>query len=195
MSHFSPVPQPMTYEEESEREPFTPAMEAELREIALNLARDRLKKLKDATTEEEAIVRLPGAAAAAFLLGDHANAKLYADRTLLLADRYPQNWNYGNAVHLGHTVLGLLALHDGNALEAIAELRASARTPGSPQLNTFGPTMQLAKALLREGHTAPVLEYLDACRLFWVEGGAPLDIWERKIRAGQIPNFFQRSYA
>ncbi|WP_247362022.1 hypothetical protein [Ralstonia pseudosolanacearum] len=47
MSQFSPVSQPMTYEEESEREPFTPAMEAELREIALSLARDRLKKLED----------------------------------------------------------------------------------------------------------------------------------------------------
>ncbi len=55
--------------------------------------------------------------------------------------------------------------------------------------------MQLAKALLREGQVAPVLAYLERCRMFWEMGGGWLDIWERKIQAGQVPNFFQHSYA
>lgn len=185
----------MTYEEESEREPFTPEMDAALRDAALGFAPGKLAKLEASQTEDETFVHLPQAAAAAFLLGRWVDAKEYAERALALAPRFHQSWNYGNALHLGHAVLGLLALSEDDVSKAVEELRASARTPGSPQLNTFGPTMQLAKALLRKGQVAPVLEYLQACRVFWKEGATWLDIWERKIRAGQTPNFFQHSYA
>jgi hypothetical protein len=112
-----------------------------------------------------------------------------------LAPIFPKDWNYGNAIHLGHTVLGLLALREGDVNVAIEELRKSGETPGSPQLNTFGPTMQLAKELLKAGHTAPVLGYLKQCRSFWHMGSTWLDLWESKALSGRVPNFFQRCYA
>jgi hypothetical protein len=55
--------------------------------------------------------------------------------------------------------------------------------------------MQLAKALLRQGETAPVIEYLSKCREFWASGATWLDLWEKKILAGQVPNFFQHTHA
>lgn len=183
----------MNYEEETEKEPFTPEMEAASLQIAVSRAPAQLAKLASAQCDDDAFVHLPRAAAAAFHLGQLAEAKVYAQRALALAPSYPDNWNYGNAIHLGHSVLGLLALSEGDLPKAVTELRESASTPGSPQLNSFGPTMQLAKALLRHGHADAVLEYLNECRVFWGMGGTWLDLWERKIRAGQVPNFFQHS--
>ncbi|RYG12130.1 MAG: hypothetical protein EON92_08980 [Burkholderiales bacterium] len=185
----------MNYEEETEKAAFTPEMEAASQKIALSRAPAQLEKLASAQGEEDAFFELPGAAAAALHLGQLSDAKLYAERSLALAARFPTSWNYGNAIHLGHTVLGLVALAQGDVPTALTELRESAATSGSPQLKTFGPTMQLAKALLREGHTDAVLEYLQKCRGFWKMGGTWLDVWEKKVRRGQVPNFFQHSYA
>lgn len=184
----------MTYEEETEREPFSPSVEAALFQIALDHAPIKLEQLAAAPDDNHAFVHLPRAAAAAFHLGRFDEARSLAERVLALAPSYRENWNYGNAVHVGHTVLGLLALQSGNPVAAIAELRAAGDTPGSPQLNSFGPIMQLAKSLLKSGHIDPVLEYLQQCRTFWKMGETWLDLWERKIREGHVPNFFQHSH-
>jgi hypothetical protein len=185
----------MTYEEQTEEAPFTAEMEVTLRQIVLARAPAELAQLASAADDGESFVHLPSAAASAFHLEQWADAKQYAERSLALAPSFRKNWNYGNAIHLGHTVLGLLALNADDHSSAIIELLESGQTPGSPQLNSFGPTMQLAKALLRAGHVQPVLEYLSKCRIFWAMGGTWLDLWERKIREGHVPNFFQHSHA
>jgi tetratricopeptide (TPR) repeat protein len=184
----------MTYEEETELTPFSAEEELAILQIALDRAPAKLEKLAAANGDAEAFVHLPAAAAAAFHLGRFAEAKAYAERCLALAPLFQENWNYGNAVHIGHTVLGLIALNDCEEATAIAELVDSGNTPGSPQLNTFGPTMQLAKALLRAGHVEPVLGYLNQCRAFWEMGSTWLNLWERKVREGFVPNFFQHSH-
>lgn len=95
---------------------------------------------------------------------------------------------------LAHTVLGLLAVRQDELLLGIQELKASGETSGSPQLGSFGPSMQLAKELLKHGEFGSVLSYFQQCRVFWKMGGAWLDIWERKVRAGSVPNFVMHSY-
>lgn len=184
----------MTYEEETEEKSFSLEVEAALLQIVLDRAPSKLEQLAAAKGDDEAFVHLPRAAAAAFHLGQFGEARAFAERCLSLAPSYRKNWNYGNAIHVGHTVLGLLAMQSGDHQAAIAELQAAGATPGSPQLNSFGPTMQLAKSLLNAGHGAPVLDYLQQCRAFWKMGGTWLDLWERKVRAGQIPNFFQQTH-
>ncbi|MFH1817639.1 MAG: hypothetical protein ABIK08_18970 [Pseudomonadota bacterium] len=184
----------MSYEEEIEETPFSAEEDLAIFQIALDRAPVKLEKLAAANSDAEVFVHLPSAAAAAFHLGRFAEAKSYAERCLSLAPSFQENWNYGNAIHIGHTVLGLIALNDGDEVTAIAELAASGNTSGSPQLNTFGPTMQLAKALLRAGHVEPVLGYLRRCRAFWEMGGTWLNLWERKVREGLVPNFFQHSH-
>jgi hypothetical protein len=64
----------------------------------------------------------------------------------------------------------------------------------SPQLGSFGPSMQLARDLLLQGHSAEVIEFLDQCRSFWTHGGLWLDIWRRRINSGRVPNFFHHRY-
>lgn len=184
----------MNYEEKTEEVPFTPEIEAGLLRIVLDRAPAELEELAAAVGDADAFTHLPTAAAAAFHLGRPADAKAFAERALELAPQFQKNWNYGNAVHLGHTVLGLLALQQQDHSSAIRELHAAGQTPGSPQLNSFGPTMHLAKELLKLGHVEPVLTYLEQCRAFWEMGGTWLALWERKVREGHVPNFFQHSH-
>ncbi len=184
----------MTYEEKIEEAPFPPEMEARLLQIVLDRAPADIEELRSALSNDDIFTQLPTAAAAAFHLGRFVDAKEFADRSIAMATQFQNTWNYGNALHRGHTVLGLLALRNNDVERAIHHLYASGETPGSPQLGSFGPTMHLAKELLRGGQVTPVIEYLTQCRVFWKMGDTWLSLWERLIREGRAPNFFRHSH-
>jgi hypothetical protein len=108
---------------------------------------------------------------------------------LSLSLDYRWDWNYANAIHHGHIQLGRVALARGDLSTARTELLEAGRVSGSPQLNSFGPNMQLALELLREGDRAVVLEYFRLCRTFWELGRSELDTWEDEVVRGQVPKF------
>ncbi len=116
-------------------------------------------------------------------------ARTPANELLTLAERTPHGWNYGNAIHQGHLILGHVALIKGDVERAGAELLAAARTPGSPQLNTFGPNCALARDLLTAGQIEPVLEFLEACGTFWTMDFGRRSKWMTQIREKQVPDF------
>lgn len=118
-------------------------------------------------------------------------AKDSADATLNVVEQFKGNWNYGNMLHLSHLILGRVHLLDGNVKVAIEELNRAAQTPGSPQLNTFGPSMMLAKELLEKGEKAAVLDYIKKCQRFWTSESAKTKApqWEKEITQGKIPRF------
>jgi hypothetical protein len=142
---------------------------------------------------EQALDALLLATAGAFRLGRFEQARAWAEQLLNDAD-WRAHRRYGEALHMGHTVLGLLALRASNEAGAVQELLLSAATPGSAVLRSSGPSMRLARALLIRGHTAAVLEYLGASRRFWERGGPLLEIWEDMISAGKTPRFVRSSY-
>lgn len=76
-------------------------------------------------------------------------------------------WMLGNAQYDGHRILGLIALAQGDVAAAERELLESGRTVGSPQLNSFGPELDLANELLQLGRTEVVVEFLWLCERFW----------------------------
>ncbi len=119
--------------------------------------------------------------------GDLGEAGQRAQELLNLAEQFRSDWNYGNAVHHGHLLLGQVALGGGDVTGAVAHLHDAGRTPGSPQLNSFGPNLHLAQALLRAGHPDSVVAYLELCRAFWPSG--PVDRWISEIRDGREPDF------
>lgn len=184
----------MSFEEDIEREPLTADQDQALRELALERAPDELAQAEQAKTDEDVFYALPSAAMAAWHLGQIDLAINLAEKALSLAPTYAGNWNYGNAINAGHSVLGLCALHHGRIDEAVAQLHQAGGTPGSPQLNSFGPSMQLAKALAIHGEFDAALNYLDQCRIFWKRGEVWLDIWEKKLQARIVPNFFVSGY-
>ena len=184
----------VSWEVESERMLVTPAMERRIRKGVLQRAKQDLSELTDATTDEEAFYALPRAATAAYYLERFEEAEGLARRSIMLAEQFKDSWHYGNAVHAGYTVLGLLALRSQRTPQAVEALFASGNVGGSPQLASFGPSMQLARELLKAGEPESVLAYLDQCRAFWKSGGLWLSIWERKIRRGATPNFIMNLY-
>ena len=55
-------------------------------------------------------LELTKSAPAAYLAGDRVEAAERANELLALAARHRNDWNYGNAVHSGHLVLGRIAI-------------------------------------------------------------------------------------
>ena len=146
------------------------------------------------------LLGLRAAAERALHRGDLTEATSLANELLRLAERYAKDWYYGNAIHNGHLILGHAALGGGDVAQAREELLAAGRTPGSPQLNSFGPNMHLAKALLEAGEKDVVIEYFELCRKFWQLHSVPasttgdstggrLDRWTAQVEAGEVPDF------
>jgi hypothetical protein len=134
-------------------------------------------------------VALPDQCKRAVEHGEISRATALAHELLALADTYPNDWHYGNAVHHAHLTLGRVALADGNLTHARAELLEAGRTPGSPQLDSFGPNMQLARDLLEAGEREVVKQYFDLCRRFWKMGIETLDRWDQDVAEGRSPDF------
>lgn len=113
-------------------------------------------------------------------------AKKYGEK--MLDDDAP-GWNRGNRIHHGNLTLGSIALMDGDVEEAKKRLLLAGKTPGSPQLNSFGPNMALAKELLERGESEVVLEYFELCKKFWDSPRRGLEQWTEDVKANRIPQF------
>lgn len=142
-----------------------------------------------ARDEKERFYALNRAAKNALAAGKTEEAAKFARELETLALKFKDDWNYGNAIQDANQVLGRIALAKGDVDEAKKRLLASADSKGSPQMNSFGPNMQLAKDLLAKGETETVLKYFERCRKFWEMGGRQLDRWSRDAKAGNSPDF------
>jgi hypothetical protein len=147
------------------------------------------KELAAASTDENKFYALDGAAKESFNTGKIQDAGNYANELLKMAPNFQSNWNYGNAIQDGNLVLGRIAMRDGRIEEAKNYLLEAGKSPGSPQMNSFGPNMSLAKDLLEKGERDTVLQYFELCRKFWKMDYGKLDEWSQEVKAGQIPNF------
>jgi hypothetical protein len=128
-------------------------------------------------------------AVTALACDDLAKAGVNAEKMLAFVTPEQDSWNYGNAVYDAHTILGRVALSKNDVAGAERHLLESGRTPGSPQLNSFGPNMVLADQLLERGSSKAVLEFLDLCGKFWSLGKDRLAQWSQAIQDGKEPDF------
>tara|TARA_B110001454_G_C12723312_1_gene436647 strand:+ start:63432 stop:64088 length:657 start_codon:yes stop_codon:yes gene_type:complete len=117
-----------------------------------------------------------------------------AGELLAVAPYYSSNWNYGNAIFDGHMAYASCEAKDKKFDSAIHHMTEAAKTPGSPQLNTFGPPyhdMSVLSDLLREGKKAEVVAFLNSLKRFWdLEFSQEyFDVWDKEIEAGRIPKF------
>ncbi len=147
-----------------------------------------MRELEQARGGHQRFYALNDAAKTSVFFGTLDDAAKYALELLDTADHMEFDWNLGNAIHDGHAVLGLVALREGRLPDAKEELLLATRTSGSPQLDTFGPNMMLAKELLERGEDATVLRYFEACGRFW-EHPETLAAWSADVRAGRMPDF------
>jgi hypothetical protein len=161
-------------------------MSPEEDERLLRLVQGDLSVAKNPT---ERFYALNHAAKNAWTAGDVEKARALATELQSLAAKYADDWNYGNAVQDSNQVLGLIALSEGDVGEAKKRLLASANSKGSPQMNSFGPNMRLAKALIEKGEKDVVLEYFRRCGTFWTMGESKLATWRSAVEKGQVPDF------
>jgi len=146
-------------------------------------------RIEAATTELERFAFLPMLAKAAFELSAIDEAESWARESLELAIRFRDNWNYGNAIHDGHCVLGRVALAKGDIATAKQELLEAGRTPGSPQLGSFGPNVTLARDLLQRNEVTTVVQYFRLCHTFWKMEDGKIAHWTELAESGQMPDF------
>ena len=126
----------------------------------------------------------------------------YGTNAIARLDPAKRDWNYGNVVHDVNAMLCLAALHDGDKKRAGEFLLSAGRSPGSPQLGSFGPDFSYAAKMLKAGETNVVLQYLDLVGNFWgntnrpkryagdnfdLEKARQLEKYRQDIRAGKIP--------
>lgn len=126
--------------------------------------------LLKATMDEDSYSRwvsLDEAAELAYKIKDYEGAKNYALESLSLSSKHMSDWNYGNSIHNSNMVLGRISLINGDIKKAKGYLLASAKSPGSPQLDTFGPSLKLANELLQVNENGTVLSYLHSISSFW----------------------------
>lgn len=145
--------------------------------------------MADANPDAERFYALNKAAKQSFVLGHVEEARRYATDLLAQLPEYQGDWNYGNAVHDGNVILGRIALREGHLAEAKRYLLAAGKSPGSPQMDSFGPNVSLANDLLEAGERDVVLEYFELCRKFWQMESGRLKKWSGEVKAGQIPDF------
>jgi tetratricopeptide (TPR) repeat protein len=150
-------------------------------------ALDAYEKALALGTERNALL-LEDLAEMALEAGEVEAAEAHARE--LLANLPPSDdWNHGNAIHKAHLVLGRVALQRGDVDAAKRELLEAGRTPGSPQLDSFGPNMTLARDLLLKDEKDVVLEYFAQCAKFWEMGDQNLEEWTASVKAGIVPDF------
>ncbi len=167
---------------------------------AYYVAVEALKKTPDEQLQDV----LPGLqidlAQAALEAGETELAKKHAAETLQ-KNTDTKNWNYGNIIHDANQILGRCALREGKLADAKAHLLKAGATPGSPQLNSFGPQLQLARELLEKGEKEAVLQYLVLVSKFSASDNEELALgkqvsneyaaliagWKREIAEGKIP--------
>jgi len=150
---------------------------------------DATNELAKAKTPEERFYALNDVAKESFTVGKVEDARKYAQELMTLLPKYRSNWNYGNAVQDANLVLGRIAVKEGHLNEAKQYLIAAGNSPGSPQMNSFGPNVSLAKDLLEKGEKEVVIQYLELCRKFWRMDRGRLDKWIQEIKDGKIPDF------
>lgn len=97
-------------------------------------------------------------------------------------DRYTSK---GQMLHDYHTLMGRHAIQDGDIEEAKKHLMQSIDVNPSAVMESFGPNMELAGDLLKQGEKDTVLSYLDGCAEFWKD--EPLQLWKTKIRENKMP--------
>jgi len=184
----------MTSETSYESKTLTPEQDAMVAEFARRTWSEFLQEFDGYSDERQRREALSRAAKAAYFLGDTPRACTLAEESLKVAESLKGTWSYGNAIHDANLVLGLAALDEKDVERAESYLLAAGLTPGSPNLNSFGPNTTLAKRILELGRVESVLRYLEACSVFWECGKLYLENWPVLIRAGKSPNLMVNMY-
>lgn len=99
---------------------------------------------------------------------------------LIINAEIDNDWNYGKAVQDMKV----------NVIEEVKKyLREAGKSPGSLQMDSFGPNMILVQELLKIGQKEIVMEFFGSYAKFWKMDHGKLKQWEAQVEKGEIPDF------
>jgi hypothetical protein len=127
-----------------------------------------------------------------------ARSRQYANDLLALAQRHREAPGYGDAIYRANTVLGVLALKDGDRRKAVEHMRTAAAAPISEETRYtphYGLRGRLVEYLLREGERESVAEFLQKSAERFLFERERLLKDAAQIRAGIMPSAFQSAEA
>lgn len=104
-------------------------------------------------------------------------------------DRYTTK---GQMLHDYHTLIGRHALREGAIDEAKRHLLLSLEVSPSPMMTSFGPNMELAAELLKQGEKDTVLRYLDGSAKIWRDKS--IQRWKKETSENKKPSFYSRNF-
>lgn len=175
-----------------------------------------------ALPEDDRLFYLPGAAESAYMRAEYvdytagqkpapaqeearknaargfARARQFANDAVALAQKHPQAAQDQDVIYRAETVLGVLALKDGDRDAAVRHMRAAAAAPISERgrlTSGFGLRGRLVEYLLRAGERASVVEYLEQSAERFPQDREQLLKDAAQIRAGVMPMAYQRAEA
>jgi hypothetical protein len=151
-----------------------------------------LQKLYNKSNRYEQFLILPIICKTAIMVDKVGAAKKYANVLLNMSKEYSESWNYGNAIHDGNTVLGMVALRENNINDAKLHLLNAANTKPSPQLKSFGPSLMLADALIERNEIDAVKKYFSMMKKIWQNDDGQLDSWISTLDKGGHPYLKQQ---
>jgi hypothetical protein len=128
-------------------------------------------------------------AKAALRAGEFARARETAEALLRAAAKV--EWPPADLLHCAHTVLGRLALREGDVDAAKCQLALAAEALATKQgVHPPGPReLRLAQELLERGERAAVINYLNRCRASWEGPWHRAKDWISAIQHGEKPDF------
>jgi hypothetical protein len=171
---------------------------------------------------EDRLVYLPGAAESAYMRAEYidytarekpeaeqaqarkraaegfARARQYAEDALALAPNQQQAAQDSDVIYRVETVLGVLALKDGDRKAAVEHMRAAGAAPISDAgryASQFGLRGRLVEYLLRAGERASVVQYLEKSAERYPTERERLLNDAAQIRAGVMPLSYQYAEA
>ena len=92
------------------------------------------------------------------------------------------------------TLMGLMALREGNATLAYEYLIESTNVKSTPVLSSFGPDLSLFMEFLKRGDKDIALEYLNLADDFWEYYAKDIEQWKIDIKNGVDPNIDGKIY-
>src|SRR2546427_10573789 len=98
----------------------------------------------------------------------YTQAEAKAAELIALAEQFPHDWDYGNAIRHGHLILGRVALVRGDVGRACRELIAAGHTPGSPSSIPSARIVGLRSSSSRSGRSLRFLSSFSFVRRFGI---------------------------
>ena len=146
-----------------------------------------LKELYENSEGYDKFSVLPMVCKSAIMVDNVEDEKKCANILLNISKDYSECWNYGDAIHDGNMILGMVALKEKNISDAKMYLLRSAKTLPSPQLKIIGPSLMLADALIEQNEFDTVIEYFIMIKDMWEKDDGQLDSWISTLEKGAHP--------